>query len=191
MILWRTVRFEICAKRTTTPRNSFSACCDCVTMHLEVAEKCTLRPPHHSRGSVAGLIYSRGGPSNLSICLAPSSSSRNCERWVITDLLSLRARLVLLPRPPAHKLLPRAGTENRTRKSVRTSVLYSRFVCTFCLQARIEGMEPLLDGFKTAVMVFRVKGHNLLDYHSNRFDRDFVTFNVRRAATRSVESTIR
>lgn len=40
-------------------------------------------------------------------------------------------------------------------------------------------MEPLLDGFKTAVMVFRVKGHNLLDYHSNRFDRDFVTFNVR------------
>lgn len=40
-------------------------------------------------------------------------------------------------------------------------------------------MEPLLDGFKTAVMVFRVKGHNLLDYHSNRFDRDFVDFNLR------------
>lgn len=40
-------------------------------------------------------------------------------------------------------------------------------------------MEPLLEGFKTAVMVFRVKGHNLLDYHSNRFDRDFVDFNVR------------
>lgn len=37
----------------------------------------------------------------------------------------------------------------------------------------------MLDGFKTAVMVFRVKGHNLLDYHSNRFDRDFVDFNVR------------
>lgn len=56
---------------------------------------------------------------------------------------------------------------------------------SFYLQARIEGMEPLLDGFKTAVMVFRVKGHNLLDYHSNRFDRDFVTFNVRRAIVRS------
>lgn len=40
-------------------------------------------------------------------------------------------------------------------------------------------MEPLLDGFKSAVMMFRVKGHNLLDYHSNRFDRDFVDFNVR------------
>lgn len=47
------------------------------------------------------------------------------------------------------------------------------------LQARIEGMESLLDGFKTAVMVFRMKGHNLLDYHSNRFDRDFVDFNVK------------
>lgn len=46
-------------------------------------------------------------------------------------------------------------------------------------------MEPLLDGFKTAIMVFRVKGHNLLDYHSNRFDRDFVDFNVRSVAART------
>lgn len=40
-------------------------------------------------------------------------------------------------------------------------------------------MEPLLDEFKTVVMGFRVKGHDLLDYHSNRFDRDFVDFSVR------------
>lgn len=57
--------------------------------------------------------------------------------------------------------------------------ILSSSIWFFRLQARIEGMEPLLDGFNTAVMVFRVKGHNLLDYHSNRFDRDFVDFNVR------------
>lgn len=40
-------------------------------------------------------------------------------------------------------------------------------------------MGPLLEDFKTCVTAFRVKGHNLLDYHNNRFDRDFVDFNTR------------
>ncbi|CAM9238946.1 unnamed protein product, partial [Discosporangium mesarthrocarpum] len=45
-------------------------------------------------------------------------------------------------------------------------------------QARIEGMDPLLDRFKSVITAFRLKGHDLLDYHSNRFDRDFVDFNL-------------
>ncbi|CAM9375389.1 unnamed protein product, partial [Choristocarpus tenellus] len=45
-------------------------------------------------------------------------------------------------------------------------------------QARIDGMDHLTESFKTILMAFRCKGHNLLDYHSNRFDRDFVDFNL-------------
>ncbi|CAM9240450.1 unnamed protein product, partial [Hapterophycus canaliculatus] len=67
-----------------------------------------------------------------------------------------------------------------SRRAIKLIDLFSTIQQFKKLQeARIEGMEPLLEGFKTAVMVFRVKGHNLLDYHSNRFDRDFVDFNVR------------
>ncbi|CAM9783398.1 unnamed protein product, partial [Ectocarpus sp. 6 AP-2014] len=67
-----------------------------------------------------------------------------------------------------------------SRRAIKLIDLFSTIQQFKKLQeARIEGMEPLLDGFKTAVMVFRVKGHSLLDYHSNRFDRDFVEFNVR------------
>ena len=56
---------------------------------------------------------------------------------------------------------------------------------TFLRQACIEGVEPLVDGFKTAIMNFRMEGHNLLDYQTNRFDRGFVEFNVRQAGARS------
>ena len=48
-------------------------------------------------------------------------------------------------------------------------------------QHKFEGLEPLLLGFGEVVKVFRSKGHDLLDYHSNRFDRDYVDFNVKMA----------
>ena len=42
-----------------------------------------------------------------------------------------------------------------------------------------DGLEPLLQAFKDVVKEFRSKGHDLLDFHSNRFDRDYVEFNVK------------
>eukprot|EP01042_Synura_sphagnicola_P000006 gene6-7_t len=46
-------------------------------------------------------------------------------------------------------------------------------------QQRFEGLEPLLNTFNDFVRSFRLKGHDLLDFHNNRFDRDFVDFNLR------------
>ena len=46
-------------------------------------------------------------------------------------------------------------------------------------QQRFEGLEPLLLAFNDVVNQFRSKGHDLLDFHSNRFDRDYVDFNVK------------
>ena len=46
-------------------------------------------------------------------------------------------------------------------------------------EQKFEGLEPLLATFEEYLKVFREKGHDLLDYHSNRFDRDFVDFNVK------------
>jgi dynein heavy chain, axonemal len=40
-------------------------------------------------------------------------------------------------------------------------------------------MEQLVDSFKTIMEEFRNKRHDLLDFHHNRFDRDYVEFNVR------------
>jgi dynein heavy chain len=42
---------------------------------------------------------------------------------------------------------------------------------------KFEGLDPLLVAFNEIVKQFRSKGHDLLDYHSNRFDRDYVEFN--------------
>lgn len=44
---------------------------------------------------------------------------------------------------------------------------------------KLEGMEPLLVAFQHIINQFRSKGHDLLDYHSNKFDRDYNEFNVR------------
>lgn len=44
---------------------------------------------------------------------------------------------------------------------------------------RLEGMESLTALFESIVRDFRLKRHDLLDYHSNKFDRDYVEFNVR------------
>lgn len=44
---------------------------------------------------------------------------------------------------------------------------------------KLEGLDPLLTAFAGIVRAFRSKGHNLLDYHNNRFDRDYVDFNVK------------
>ncbi|CAK0830655.1 unnamed protein product [Prorocentrum cordatum] len=46
-------------------------------------------------------------------------------------------------------------------------------------QHRFDGMEPLVKSFKTILEEFQIKRHDLLDYHYNRFDRDYVEFNVR------------
>jgi len=40
-------------------------------------------------------------------------------------------------------------------------------------------MEPLLEKFRSIVKEFRLKRHDLLDYHNNKFDRDYVEFNVK------------
>ena len=46
-------------------------------------------------------------------------------------------------------------------------------------QQKFEGLEPLLTTFTEICRQFRNKGHDLLDFHSNRFDRDYVDFNVK------------
>ena len=46
-------------------------------------------------------------------------------------------------------------------------------------QNKLEGMEDLIDGFHKIKKEFRSKSHDLLDYHNNKFDRDYVEFNVK------------
>ncbi|CAM9799127.1 unnamed protein product [Ectocarpus fasciculatus] len=43
---------------------------------------------------------------------------------------------------------------------------------------KLEGMETLIEKFHVIVKSFRMKRHDLLDYHNNKFDRDYVEFNV-------------
>ncbi|CAM9192009.1 unnamed protein product [Choristocarpus tenellus] len=44
---------------------------------------------------------------------------------------------------------------------------------------KLEGMEGLIDQFHSIVREFRLKRHDLLAYHNNKFDRDYVEFNVK------------
>lgn len=44
---------------------------------------------------------------------------------------------------------------------------------------KLEGMEKLIDQFHLIVKEFKLKRHDLLDYHNNKFDRDYVEFNVK------------
>ncbi len=44
---------------------------------------------------------------------------------------------------------------------------------------KLEGMERLIEQFHVIVREFRLKRHDLLDYHNNKFDRDYVEFNVK------------
>ena len=44
---------------------------------------------------------------------------------------------------------------------------------------KLEGMEKLIDQFHSIVKEFKLKRHDLLDYHNNKFDRDYVEFNVK------------
>ncbi|KAF4646795.1 hypothetical protein FOL47_005651, partial [Perkinsus chesapeaki] len=46
-------------------------------------------------------------------------------------------------------------------------------------QHRFDGMEELVNNFRTIMEEFKNKRHDLLDFHNNRFDRDYVEFNVR------------
>ncbi|CAM9244386.1 unnamed protein product [Chrysoparadoxa australica] len=44
---------------------------------------------------------------------------------------------------------------------------------------KLEGMEALIDQFHGIVRDFRYKRHDLLAYHNNKFDRDYMEFNVK------------
>ena len=44
---------------------------------------------------------------------------------------------------------------------------------------KLEGMDLLILAFGHIITAFRGKGHDLLDFHSNKLDRDYVEFNVR------------
>lgn len=44
---------------------------------------------------------------------------------------------------------------------------------------KLEGMDRLIEQFHQIVREFRLKRHDLLDYHNNKFDRDYVEFNVK------------
>ena len=54
-------------------------------------------------------------------------------------------------------------------------------------QQKFDGLEPLIQAFSNVVKGFRSKGHDLLDFHSNRFDRDYVDFNVK---TQELENSL-
>lgn len=56
-----------------------------------------------------------------------------------------------------------------------------RFGCSHhtLFGAQLEGMDGLIDQFHSIVKDFRRKRHDLLAYHNNKFDRDYVEFNVR------------
>jgi dynein heavy chain len=44
-------------------------------------------------------------------------------------------------------------------------------------EQRFEGLDPLIYAFNEVVTQFKAKGHDLLDYQVNKFDRDYVDFN--------------
>lgn len=46
-------------------------------------------------------------------------------------------------------------------------------------EQRFEGLDPLIAAFKEVVNNFRKKGHDLLDFQINKFDRDYVDFNIK------------
>jgi dynein heavy chain len=46
-------------------------------------------------------------------------------------------------------------------------------------QSRFDGMEPLVKSFHSILEEFQIKRHDLLDFNNNRFDRDYVDFNVK------------
>ncbi|RLN86351.1 hypothetical protein BBJ28_00004571 [Nothophytophthora sp. Chile5] len=45
-------------------------------------------------------------------------------------------------------------------------------------QHSLEGMDALLASFTTIIREFRAHKHDLLDFHNNKFDRDYVEFNI-------------
>ena len=49
---------------------------------------------------------------------------------------------------------------------------------TLLSKNKLEGMEVLIENFQKIKSDFRSKNHDLLDYHNNKFDRDYVEFNV-------------
>lgn len=48
---------------------------------------------------------------------------------------------------------------------------------TILAENKLEGMDPVVDQFENITNGFRAKNHDLLDYHNNKFDRDYVEFN--------------
>ena len=46
-------------------------------------------------------------------------------------------------------------------------------------QKELDDMDHIIDQFRSIVQDFRKNRHALLDYDNNRFDRDYVEFNVK------------
>lgn len=44
---------------------------------------------------------------------------------------------------------------------------------------KMEGLDDLLSTFHNIIKLFRSQQHDLLEYHNNRFDRNFVEFNMK------------
>ena len=66
------------------------------------------------------------------------------------------------------------------RRVVKLIDLFTTIDQFTCLSRnKLEGMEPLIDQFENIKSEFRSRNHDLLDYHNNKFDRDYVEFNVR------------
>ena len=53
-----------------------------------------------------------------------------------------------------------------------------QFKCLEESKDKFDGMEILVNKFSSVLASFKAKRHDLLDFHSNKFDRDYVAFNV-------------
>ncbi|KAL4101640.1 hypothetical protein PRIC1_005389 [Phytophthora ramorum] len=59
-----------------------------------------------------------------------------------------------------------------------TSISRATLTCPYW-PARPVPMEDLTTNFNSIIREFQYRNHDLLDYKNNRFDRDYVEFNVR------------
>ncbi|KAL8448489.1 hypothetical protein Emed_003750 [Eimeria media] len=66
------------------------------------------------------------------------------------------------------------------RRLQKLITMYSTSQQFQCIaEQRFEGIDPYVDRFRSIFNDFKAKRHDLLDFYSNRFDRDFVEFSVR------------
>ena len=67
-----------------------------------------------------------------------------------------------------------------SRRVIKLIDMFSTIYQFKCLASHnLDGMEELTKHFQQLILDFKAKKHDLLDYHNNKFDRDYVEFNVR------------